>query len=80
MFSAFILPKNDDTQGLEDNKTWRIILAFPGLLFSIIILGFAFLFRYDSPKYYVQIGDHENAIKAIHTTYDTQGSDQLAEQ
>lgn len=62
MFSAFILPKNDDIAGLEDNGTWRLILALPGVLFTFIIIGFAFFFRTDSPKYYVQKGDHENAI------------------
>lgn len=79
MFSAFILPDNDDKQGLEDNKTWRIILALPGIIFLLCLLGFLFVFKNDSPRYYVQKGDRENAIRAIHATYHTNDSDFLAE-
>ena len=79
MFSAFILPANTDTQGLEDNKTWMLILSFPGILFIFEIVGFLFFFRNDSPKFYVQRGDYEGAIKAIHQTYKTHDNDYLAE-
>lgn len=79
MFSPFMLPDNNDTVGLRENETWRIIMGLPGVLYALQIVGFYTLHLLDSPSYYVQKGDSSNALKAIHDAYYTDGSDELAE-
>lgn len=78
--SGLILPKDDDAQGLEDSEAWRYIFAFPFILYTSIILGFTFVIRHDSPKFYVSRGERDLAMTAIHKVYKTNGSQYLAEQ
>ena len=54
--SAFILPKDGHTEAQKENETWRIIFAFPLLLYVILLLGFTFLIRHDTPKFYLMNG------------------------
>jgi len=51
-FSALILPPETATdQELKDNWTWRIIFAFPIVLFCIVIVGFLTVIKTDTPKF-----------------------------
>ena len=38
------------------------------------MIGFLCFVKTDTPKFYVSNNDEDNAIKAIHTIYDTNGS------
>lgn len=78
--SSVVLPKDDDTEGQLANKTWRLIFGFPLIMFSYMLLCLAFLFRDDSPTYYLSKGERKNALKAVHTMYKTGGTEYLAEQ
>ena len=62
LFSGLILPKNSDTEALEENKTWRIIFAVPYLFYISLLFGFLVGMRQDSPKYYISRGEREKAI------------------
>ena len=39
------------------------------------MVGLLVFVRTDTPKFYISKNDDENAIKAIHTIYDTKGSE-----
>ena len=77
--SGLILPKNSDTEALEENKTWRIIFAFPFLFFFSSLIGFLLFIRHDSPKYYISRGERAKAIDAIHSVYETGGAEYPAQ-
>ena len=38
------------------------------------MLGFLFVVRLDTPKFYISKNDEDNAIKSIHNIYETSGS------
>ena len=75
LISAIVLPSDDASeQELKDNSSWHYIFGLSFVWISIGILGFLFLVRTDTPKFYISKKDEDNAIKAIHTIYDTNGS------
>ena len=78
--SSVVLPKDDDTEDQLSNKTWRLIFGFPLIMFSYILLCLTFLFRNDSPTYYLSKSQRKNALKAVHKMYKTGGAEYLAEQ
>ena len=41
---------------------------------SIGMLGFLFLVRLDTPKFYISKNDEDNAVKSIHNIYETNNS------
>ena len=41
---------------------------------AIGMFGFLFLVRLDTPKFYISKNDEDNAIKSIHTIYETSNS------
>lgn len=41
---------------------------------AIGVFGFLCLIKTDTPKYYISQNDEDNAIKAIHAIYQTEGS------
>ena len=59
---AVILPKDDETELLEQNEVaWRIILGFPLLLFFISMVGFLTAITFDGPSYYMAFNNFEAA-------------------
>lgn len=47
------LPLSKDTEALKTTPYWRLVFGFPILLNAIQLVTFIFIFKYDSPKYYV---------------------------
>ena len=69
--SAAILPNNKDVVALEADGRWRLIIGFPLILYSWILIGFLFLMPFDSPKFYAAKGMRIEAIHSIHKVFKT---------
>ncbi len=79
MSIAYILPEDSDTEALEVNETWRWIFGLPIFIYAIIFLCLVFLVPYDSPKFHMQQGQRQKAIKSIHMVYNTEGHHRTAQ-
>jgi len=79
MFIAVILPDDLDTAALEANESWRIIFGLPLVSYTLILIGLTFLVPYDSAKFHMSNNQRYKALKSIHRTYDTGGSERQAQ-
>jgi hypothetical protein len=69
-FSAAVLPKDESPLSvLEANKSWHYVFGFPVAFYFILLLGFIFIVKTDTPKYYLLRGDRAMAKTAIKATY-----------
>ena len=50
---ALILPDEHDKAALAADTKWRIMFGLPLLMYTLMLLGFMTIVRYDSPKYYM---------------------------
>ena len=75
---ALILPGEHDEPALAADKKWRIMFGLPILMYTLMLLGFTTVIRYDSPKYYMSADRKQSAIRSIHKIYKTEGSDRIA--
>ena len=75
---ALILPEEKDEEGLAADKKWRILFGLPILMYTLMLIGFILIIRYDSPKYYMSADRKQSAIRSIHKIYRTEGSDRIA--
>ena len=75
---ALILPDEHDKDALAADRKWRIMFGLPLLMYTLMLLGFMTIVRYDSPKYYMSADRQQSAIRSIHTIYNTQSSDRIA--
>lgn len=78
MLIAYILPDDQDIEGLETNQSWRLIFGLPILTYSLMFLGLVLLVPYDSPKFHMQLNQRSLAIKSIHKVYNTDGDTRTA--
>ena len=54
VFSAEILPEDDDTEGLEDTKLWRVSFGYiPIFLYAFQTIMMLTYLRYDSIKFLI---------------------------
>ena len=75
---ALILPDEHDKEALAADRKWRIMFGLPLVMYTLMLLGFMTIVRYDSPKYYMSADRQQSAIRSIHTIYNTQSSDRIA--
>lgn len=68
---GLFLPPDSDKKALASTEAWRIIFGFPMLLSALVLISFLLFFKYDSPKFYLSVGDEDSARKAISLLYDT---------
>ena len=54
---GLFLPPDGEDKALEHTEAWRIIFGFPMVLSAGVIVMFTLFYKYDSPKYYLSIGD-----------------------
>ena len=62
-FSVLILPPDDDTQGLEDNQTWRILVGAGAVFMIIFLVLLLTLLRFDAPRFYLTEQNNEKKAK-----------------
>ena len=73
--SAYFLPHyGSDSLVVQESTSWRYIFGFAFVVLALGLLGLLLVVRYDSPKFYLLKGNEDRAVKAIHTIYDTEGS------
>jgi MFS family permease len=69
-FPATVLPKDDSPLSvLEANTSWHYVFGFPVALYFILLLGFLFIVKTDTPKYYLLKRDRAMAKIAVKATY-----------
>ena len=51
-----ILPPDNDTQALKEDKSWRLIFAIQPILLIITIILFCVMVKHDPPRFYIQQG------------------------
>mmetsp|Transcript_11867 Transcript_11867/g.15100 ORF Transcript_11867/g.15100 Transcript_11867/m.15100 type:complete len:92 (+) Transcript_11867:643-918(+) len=79
MLIAYILPADSDKDALATNSSWRFIFGLPILTYTLIVILLAFWLPYDSPKFHIQRGERNEALKSIHKIYETQGDQRQAQ-
>ena len=78
--SAIFLPPEDapDEAALDqeyaETNVWRFMFGFSFVTTAIGLIGFLFCVRTDSPKFYIIKKQEDEALQAIKTIYDTEGS------
>ena len=65
---AFIVPTKDDDATLT-TKIWMLLLFLPGILGFIQLVLMIFVFKYDSPTYYLSQKDYANYNKMMKCIY-----------
>lgn len=65
---AFIVPTKDDDATLT-TKIWMLLLFLPGILGFIQLILMIFVFKYDSPTYYLSQKDYANYNKMMKCIY-----------
>ena len=66
--SGLIVPLENDSDALT-SRTWRIVFILPAIFCLIQLVMFTFIFRYDTPKYYMMKGDQVNYQKVMKCIY-----------
>jgi hypothetical protein len=79
MSAVFLPPENAaDEKALDqeyaETNVWRYMFGFSFVTTAIGFFGFLFFVRTDSPKFYITKKREEEAIEAIKTIYNTEGS------
>ena len=68
-----ILPAETDEEALAENKTWRLIFAVQPIMLILTIVLFVTVIGTDTPRFYIQQGDHDKAKEVISTIYNVRG-------
>lgn len=71
IFLGLVLPKDSDYNANYHTEMWRVIFGFPMFFSIIVVIMFGFVFKHDSPKFYLSIKDEEGARNAIRKFYNT---------
>ena len=65
---AFLAPTKDDDKTLSTN-IWMVLFFLPGILGSIQLILMIFVYKYDSPSYYLNHKDYVNYNKIMKCIY-----------
>jgi MFS family permease len=67
---GFGIPSQDSSSyNFVQDNWWRIMLLFPTVTSSLRLIFMTFKFKYETPKYLIQRGNHEDAVKSLESIY-----------